>query len=78
MERGEGFKVIDDEEKVDLCGAKLKSAVKAAKRSYEVGSQVDANRLTEDSRLRLDFFTNKNAKIIAVGQVRTNISLPTM
>jgi hypothetical protein len=75
VERGEGFKVLEEGEKLDLCCSKLRSAAKFARRSYEVASRVATNQLSEEDKLRLDFFVTKSSKIIAASQMRSKKSL---
>ena len=75
VERGEGFKVLNEPEKIDLSGSKLRSAARAAHRSYEVGSLVDVAQLTHEDRRRLNFYTLKSAKLIAAAQVRSGKNL---
>ena len=74
-EAGQGFKILQEAEKVDLSGTKLRSAARLAKRSYQVASRVIANKLTEEERLRLDFYTTKSSKVIAASQVRSGKKL---
>lgn len=75
VERGEGFKVLQENEKLDLSSSKLRTAKRASRRAYEVGSLVEPSRLTEDEKKKLDFNTNKAAKIMALAQVRSNKKL---
>lgn len=75
VERGEGFKVLEEPEKVDLSGSKLRSAARAARRSYEVGNRVNARLLSEEDRHRLDFYTTKSSKVIAASQIKSRKKL---
>lgn len=72
---GEGFKVLEDAEKVDMSGSKLRSAARYAKRSYTVASRVIASNLSEEDRYRLDFNITKSSKVIAASQIRSKKKL---
>lgn len=75
VERGVGFKVLQEIEKLDLCGTKLKSATRMAKRSYQVASRVVTRGLSEEQRRRLDFYVMRNSKILAASQVKSKSNL---
>jgi hypothetical protein len=72
---GVGFKVLEETEKVDLSGSKLRTAARMAKRSYTVASRVLAGKLSEEDRNRLDFYTTKSSKVIAASQIRSRKNL---
>lgn len=73
---GEAFKVLNESEKVDLSGSKLRSSGRYARRSYVVGSRVDRKALTDDEVRSLDHKLSVSAKVLAAAQLRQNITLP--
>jgi len=74
--RGKGFKLLNDEEKLDLSVGKLRTAVRQSHKSYRYASLVDAKALNEENKKRLDHITSRSAKVIAAAQVRTAIEKP--
>lgn len=77
-ERGTGFKVLSDGQKVGLSGAKLRSAARFARRAYIVAGRVDRSNLTDDERTRLDHQTRCSAGIIAAAQIKSQSQLPSL
>lgn len=75
VERGKGFKVLQDVEKLDLCGSKLKTASKMARRSYEVACRIISQKLSEEDKSRLDFYVTKSSKVIAASQIKSKKKL---
>lgn len=69
-EPGLGFKVLDEPQKVDLSGSKLRSAVRAARRSYVVLTKVDRKQLSEEKLSRFDHIKKSSAAMIGSAQIR--------
>ena len=76
VERGEGFKVLAEGEKVDLSGNKLRMAARAARRSYLIASRVDIKKLTDDDKARLDHYIVNSSKTLAAMQIKSTKLLP--
>jgi len=71
VERGKGFKVLQDSEKAGLCKSLVKYAANQVKKSLEVSLCIDHSNLSHRERQELDFQTNKAAKMKAMAQVRS-------
>jgi len=76
VERGIGFRVLAEGEKVDLAGNKLRSAGRAARRSWMIASRVEASMLSDEEKARLEHYVFNNSKIISALQIKTNKALP--
>ena len=77
-ERGVGFKILDNAEKVDLTGLKLKAAESALRKSQLFGSKIDTSRISDVDKARLHSFTSVAAKTVAMLQIKSKLQLPEM
>jgi len=75
-ERGVGFLVLNDSEKLDLQEGKVKTSVRAMKRSREIGTHVDRKKLTDEERTRQDFLDVKAANALLSLQTQSRAELP--
>lgn len=78
VEKGIGFKVLSDSQKLDLSGLKLRSATRMARRSYIVAGRVDRRNLSEDERKRLEHHSRCSAQVLAASQLKRTAELPSM
>lgn len=78
VKKGEGFVVLNDREKLDLSGQKLRSAARCANRSRVVASRVSINNLSSEDRARLEHNNKVSSGILAVAQIKSKQQLPTM
>lgn len=67
-ERGVGFKVLKENQKVDLGFSKLRSAVRSSRRAYVVAGSVNVAKLSTDDRNRLTFVQKKASAVICAAQ----------
>ena len=70
------FIVLDDPDKADLAGAKLRHAVRSARRSATVACRVDRKRLDEPGRDRLDHVTMIAARLQETARLASRTQLP--
>lgn len=70
VQYGVGFTVLNDSQKLGVSVAKIKTAVKAVRRSFLVAGHVDAKKLTDDEKQRLYALQGRQAKLLAAAQVR--------
>lgn len=73
-----GFKILNDSEKVNLSGDKLKRAAKSMRTSMIVASKVIIKNITQEEKQRLNWFTDKCAKAHATLQIKSNLELPSI
>ncbi len=79
VEKSEGFKVLDDHQKLDLSGDKLRTAVKQARRSFTLVGMVDRRNLSDEERSRMEHYNNRSAAMISVAQRRSaGTTLPSL
>lgn len=67
---GEAFVVLNESEKLDLSGLKLRTAGRAARRAWVVGSRIDRKELSEDELRRLDHNSEVTSRILSSAQVK--------
>jgi hypothetical protein len=72
------FVVLSNGEKVDYSRGKLRSAVRASRRSLKISATVDLSQLDACERKEHDFNVNKAGSLIAAGQIKGQKSLPSM
>lgn len=72
----EGFKVLDDHEKVSLSSSKLKTSGRMARRSYIVASRVDVNALTEQEKIVYDHNVKRSSAVLYVAKLQSKVALP--
>lgn len=77
-EKSIGFKVLNDSEKLDLSGSKIRYAERSMKRSVIVSSKVNRGKLTDEEKNRLDMYSDRASKCLAVLQIKSIATLPTM
>jgi hypothetical protein len=75
---GEGFKVLDEAEKLNLSVSKLKGAGRLSRRSYMVASRIDRKCLDDDELCRLDHVSARSSAILAAAQIKKTVVLPTI
>jgi len=78
VERGKGFIVLNDNEKVTLSGKKIGRAVKQIKLSYKIVQATDETKLSEKARETYNFNILRAGKMIASAQIKSISQLPTM
>ena len=69
-EKGQGFRVLDNSEKLELSCQKLRSGVKSTRRSFHVAGYVERKALTAEEAKRYDQMTSRAASIMAAAQLR--------
>ncbi|MGD9818458.1 MAG: hypothetical protein AB7V04_07130 [Desulfomonilaceae bacterium] len=72
------FVVLNESEKLDMSGQKLRMAGRAARRSWVVGSRIDRKQLSCEEARRLDHNVSVTAKIISSTQIRKPQIIPEM
>lgn len=78
-ERSVGFRVLSNEQKLDLGNQKFVSAVKSSRRAFEITGRVDIKTATDDEKARATFLQNRAAAILSVAQIRsTSSELPSL
>lgn len=70
-ERGVGFKVLTNHQKLNLSNAKLKTAARSARRSYALTAKVQTDQLTEEERERLTTIQRRSAAFLASQQIKS-------
>jgi hypothetical protein len=73
---GEAFKILHENEKVDLANDKLRYSQRATRRSLVVASMVNVKSLTEQERKEYDHAVN-HARML-IGVVKSRVALPTI
>jgi hypothetical protein len=77
-EAATAFVVLNESEKLDMSGQKLRMAGRAARRSWVVGSRIDRKQLSCEEARRLDHNVSVTAKIISSTQIRKPQIIPEM
>jgi hypothetical protein len=77
-ERGIGFKMLDNFEKVDLSSAKIKQAIKSTTRSVVVAGHIDRKQLNGEDLKRLDHQELTAAAILGAAKSATQNIVPDM
>ena len=75
---GEGFVVLDENEKSHLVGRKIMRSVKQLRSGYKVMQTIDIKKLGEDERKSYDFNSLRMGKMIAMARLKKSALLPTM
>ena len=70
-ERGEGFKILNNNETFEYSNDKLRSAVRSAARSYHLYGYVERKELSKSEQKLFDFNHSKAAALIAVSQLKS-------
>jgi len=73
---GEGFRVLNEPEKVDLSSSKTRSAGRAARRAYVVAARTDIKELDENDRKRLDHIMGVSSRVLAAAKLKSKVELP--
>lgn len=71
-EKGVGFKILTEPEKVNVSESKLRTAVKMARDSFIRSSEVDVTELTEEQKYTVENVHQKSGKLIATAQIKSN------
>jgi hypothetical protein len=74
-EKGVGFRVLDNTQKIDLGYLKFTSAVRSARRAHVITARLDAG-ATEDDKARALQLQRRTAAVIASAQIRSASDLP--
>jgi len=69
-EKGVGFRVLDNSEKLELSCSKLRSGVKSTRRSFHVAGYVERKALSVEEAKRYDMMTARAAAVMAAAQMR--------
>lgn len=69
-ERKVGLRVMDNTQKLDASHAKMRSAVRSARRSHQLVNRVDPGSLTAEERGRALALQQRSAAILGAAQVR--------
>jgi len=77
-ERGVGFKVLDNRQKLDLSNDILEQALRRSRRSYQVTGRINLEQLTQDERDRLLMVQKRSAAVVATAQIQRTSDLPTL
>lgn len=77
-EPGQGFKILEEHEKLNLSGNKLMTAARCARRSYQVTGRVTVKNLSEEDRNRMLTLQKRSAALIATVQIKRTSELPTL
>ena len=72
----EGFKVMDDGEKVKLSSSKLRTSARMARRSYVVASKIDPSKLKYEEREEYDFNVRRSCAVLQAAKLKSKVSLP--
>ena len=76
VEKGVGFKVLDEEEKVDYSYSRLKQAFRKMKDSFRRASEVDRSQISEDSCKKVDQVETTAGKALAYSQLAPRSKKP--
>ena len=76
VEAGKGFVVLDNKQTLELSCQKLRSGVRATRRSFHVAGYVERKELTADEQRRYDMVAGRAAAIMAAAQLRGKAELP--
>lgn len=78
-ERGIGFRVLSNSQKLDLGNQKFASAVKSSRRAFEITGRVDVKTATDEEKDRASFLQRRAAAVLGVSQIRsTSSELPAL
>ena len=75
---GSGFVVLDENEKSNLVGRKIRRSVKQLRSGYKVMQTIDVAQLGEDEKKSYDFNAMRMGKMIAMARLKPQSVLPTM
>jgi hypothetical protein len=74
--KGEAFVVLNNSEKLDLSGAKIKTAVRHVRRGYQVAGLTDRKQLSVEEAARLDHITNISVRLQETARLACRAQLP--
>lgn len=76
VDKGEGFKILTESEKLELSRQKLKESGRRARRSIKVLSITNRKQLSESEKADYDHQQLVGAKVVASAQLRRKVGLP--
>jgi hypothetical protein len=76
VERGQGFKVLSEGEKVFLSGNKLRSSGRMARRAFVIAGRVDLKQLSDQERVEYDHSTKRAVAIMQAAKLKGTPVLP--
>lgn len=76
--KGVGFKVLEDDEKVDHSSAKLRSSRKCVLRSMKYLSRTDVRKLSDNNKKVYEHNLHISAAILLTSKTKSTAKLPTL
>ena len=77
-ERGVGFKVLDNQQKLNLSSDTFRQAIRRSRRAYQVTGRINLRQLSEDERQRLLGIQQRTAAVVATAQIQSTTDLPSL
>jgi len=74
--KGEAFLVLNDSEKLEMSGGKIKSAVRHVRRGYQVAALTNRKRLSSEEANRLDHLQHIAVRIQETARLASRAQLP--
>jgi len=77
-ERGVGFKILDNQQKLNVSSSLLDQSVRRSRRAYQVTGRINLRQLSDEDRERLLAIQQRTAAVVATAQIQSTTDLPSL